>query len=121
MADTKSVPGVGPILKLGEEKLSQLLTQLLSNESFVSALQTSISTALKAKGTMDKSLVSLLSAFNVPTLEDVATLRGKIQELEDAIADLTKVIDAVDKKASGAGHAAEGAHAGKKKKAKREE
>ena len=96
MSEAKNSPGVGPILKLGEEKLTQLLTQLLSNETFVSALQGAISSGLKAKGTVDRSMVSLLSTFNVPTLEDVSLLRGKLQELEDAVADLAKTVATVE-------------------------
>lgn len=85
-------PGVAPLLKLGEEKLTQLLTQLLSNEAFVTALQGAIQKGLKAKGSLDKGLISILGAFNVPTVEDVQIMQDKLADLEEAVADLSAVV-----------------------------
>lgn len=99
-SSTTPPPGVGSILKLGEEKLTQLLTQLLGNDVFVSALQSAIAGAIKAKGTVDRGMVKLLSSLNVPTLEDVAALRGKLEELEESIADLVEVVDALEQKST---------------------
>ncbi|MEW5852982.1 MAG: hypothetical protein AB2A00_29635 [Myxococcota bacterium] len=115
MSAKSNLPGVAPFLKLGEEKLTQLLTQLLSNEAFVTALQRAITSGLKAKGTVDKGLTRILSAFNVPTLEDVAIMRGKLEELEDAIAELAQAVQAVEEKASGHGG---GGKKGKSRKAR---
>lgn len=99
MADGK---GVGnPLLKLGEEKLTQLLTQMLANEGFVTALQGAIQGALKAKGSMDKGLIAIFSAFNVPTVEDVSHMQSKLAELEEAVADLTRVVEALQAKEAG--------------------
>jgi hypothetical protein len=98
MTATKAPSGVGAFLRLGEERLTALLTQLLSSETFVSALQRAIGSALKAKGTMDRSLTKILSSFNVPTLEDVALLRGKLQELEEALSDLHKSVAMAEEK-----------------------
>jgi hypothetical protein len=84
---------LSPFLKMGEEKLTQVLTQLLANEGFVTALQGAISTGLKAKGGLDKGLITILSAFNVPTVEDVQLMKTKIGELEDALADLNGVVE----------------------------
>lgn len=92
---------LSPILKLGEEKLTQLLTQLLANEGFVAALQGAISTGLKAKGGLDKGLISILSAFNVPTVEDVQLMKTKIGELEDALADLGGTVEKLQEKLKG--------------------
>ena len=93
---------LSPLLKLGEEKLTQLLTQLLANEGFVTALQGAISGALKAKGGLDKGLITILSAFNVPTVEDVQLMKSKIGELEDAIAGLQGVVEKLSGKLGGA-------------------
>jgi hypothetical protein len=99
MADGK---GVGnPLMKLGEEKLTQLLTQMLANEGFVTALQGAIQGALKAKGSMDKGLIAIFSAFNVPTVEDVSHMQSKLAELEEAVADLTRVVETLHERQGG--------------------
>ncbi|MBI5497557.1 MAG: hypothetical protein HY904_21275 [Deltaproteobacteria bacterium] len=103
MSESRLSPGLSPLLKLGEEKLTQLLTQLLANDSFVKSLQGAISGALKAKGTMDKGLIQLLSTFNVPTVEDVALMQQKLTELEEAVADLTRIVVALEEKTRPAG------------------
>lgn len=105
---------LSPILKLGEEKLTQLLTQLLAHEGFVSALQGAISTGLKAKGGLDKGLISILSAFNVPTVEDVQLMKTKIGELEDALADLGGTVEKLQEKLKGGGGEKPKARKGKK-------
>jgi hypothetical protein len=92
---------VSAVLKLGEEHLTRLLTQWLSNDAFITALQAAIGGTLQAKGTLDKGMSALLTTFNVPTLEDVAALRSKVEELEDALADLTEVVDTLELKVAG--------------------
>lgn len=96
MSDQKSASGLSPLLKLGEDKLTQLLTQLLGNEAFVTSLQDAIGRALKAKGSVDKGLIRLLSAFNVPTVEDVALMQQKLAEMEEAMAEMAGVVAALE-------------------------
>jgi hypothetical protein len=73
------------ILSLGEERMGELVTQLLKNDSFVDAMQRAITSSLAAKKSVDKGLVGIYSALNVPTLDDVEELRGKLNEVEDAM------------------------------------
>lgn len=76
------------ILSLGEERMGDLVTQLLKNDSFVDAMQRAITSSLAAKKSVDKGLVGIYSALNVPTLDDVEELRGKLNEVEDAMAQI---------------------------------
>ncbi|MFN0062012.1 MAG: hypothetical protein ACKVPX_05800 [Myxococcaceae bacterium] len=70
------------LMETGEEHLGKFAQQLLSNERFVSTVQTLVSRTLAAKGTLDKSLRSALSAMNFPTTQEVEALRAKVADLE---------------------------------------
>jgi hypothetical protein len=83
-----------PLLKkafaLGEEQVGKIASQLLSNERFVKGIQATVSTALSAKGSLDKSLRRVLSAMNLPSRDDVDSLAQKLADLEatlDAISE----------------------------------
>lgn len=74
------------ILDLGEERLGELLSQLMSNEHFVNAMQNALSSSLSAKRAVDKNVMRALSMINVPTLDDVEELREKLNALDDVMA-----------------------------------
>lgn len=102
MPDEKHESAVRTILGLGEEKMGEVVNQLLSNEAFVVAVQKAIAGSLGAKRSMDKGMTTLLGLVNIPTLEDVDKIRDKMNELEDSLAEITerleKVSAALDKK-----------------------
>jgi hypothetical protein len=75
-------PMMKKLVETGEERIGKLTQQLLSNEKFVSTVQTLVSRSLAAKGTLDKSLRSALSAMNLPSTADVEGLRTKVDDLE---------------------------------------
>jgi len=79
---------VQSILNLGEERMGEVINQLLANDTFVTMIQSTITSSLAAKQTVDKRLLGLLSTFNVPSLEDVEALSGKLDELEDLLAEV---------------------------------
>lgn len=78
----KDNPVMKKLVETGEERVGKLAQQLLSNEKFVAAVQTLVSRTLSAKGTLDKSLRTALSAMNLPTSQDVDALRTKVDDLE---------------------------------------
>ena len=83
----------------GEERIGKLVQQLMSNEKFVAGIQTIVSRGLSAKGTVDKSIRSALSAMNLPSTGDLETLREKIDEVEKILGTLEGKIDQIaDKK-----------------------
>lgn len=87
---------VKSLLGLGEERMGEVVSQLLANERFVGAMQTAISQGLEAKRSVDKNVARLLDLANVPTLEDVYQLREKLQELEDLLADVLDRVQEID-------------------------
>lgn len=105
------------LLNLGEERMSEVVSQLLANERFVSAMQGAITQGLQAKRSVDKNVSRLLDAANVPTLEDVYQLREKLQELEDLLGDVLDRVQHLDERISSDGNDDDGDDAADAKKA----
>lgn len=89
---------VKSLLNLGEERMGEVVAQLLANESFVTAMQGAITGGLQAKRTVDKNVSRLLDIANVPTLEDVYQLREKLGELEDMLGDVLDRVQHLDER-----------------------
>jgi polyhydroxyalkanoate synthesis regulator phasin len=94
----KDNPVMKKLVETGEEQVGRLAQQLLANERFVSALQALVSRTLMAKGTLDKSLRSALSAANLPSTSDVEALKGKVDDLERMLASIEAKVDALARK-----------------------
>ena len=86
---------VKKLVETGEERIGKIAQQLLSNERFVTAIQTIVSRTLAAKGSLDKSLRSALAAMNLPSTADVEVLRGKVDELERLLASIESKVDSI--------------------------
>lgn len=86
-------PVMKKLVATGEERVGRLVQQLMSNEKFVAGIQKIVTSALSAKGTMDKSIRTALSAMNLPSTGDLETLREKIDELEKLLGALEGKID----------------------------
>src|SRR6478609_6286522 len=72
----KNNPVMKKLVETGEERVGKLAQQLLSNEKFVVAVQSLVSRTLQAKGTLDKSLRTALSAMNLPSTADLEQLKS---------------------------------------------
>ncbi len=95
----KDNPVMKKLVATGEERVGKLVQQLMSNETFVAGVQTLVSRALSAKGTLDKSIKTALSAMNLPSTGDLETLREKIDDLERVLAQMENKVDVlVDQK-----------------------
>ncbi len=91
MADS----AVKSILSLGEEGMAEVIKQLLANERFVKAMQSTVVGSLEAKRTVDKGLTSMLGLVNIPTVEDVDKVRARLAEVEELTAQLTQRLNAL--------------------------
>ncbi len=89
----KDNPVMKKLVATGEERVGKLVQQLMSNETFVSGVQTLVTRALAAKGTLDKNLRSALSAMNLPSTGDVEALKEKIDDLERLLSQLEAKVD----------------------------
>ena len=88
------------ILGLSEEKMGEVVTQLLANEAFVGVVQQAISRSLEAKRGMDKGVATMLGLVNVPTLDDVEKIRGRLNEVEESMAEIAERIEGLTDKMS---------------------
>jgi hypothetical protein len=91
----KNNPVMKRLVETGEERIGKLAQQLLSNERFVAAVQNLVSRSLAAKGTLDKSLRSALSAMNLPSSADLELLRSKVEDLERLLSSVEGKIDSL--------------------------
>ena len=94
----KDNPVMKKLVETGEQRVSKLVQQLMSNEKFVAGIQTMITRALAAKGTVDKSIKTALSAMNLPSTGDLDLLREKIEELEKMLGQVENKLDAIAEK-----------------------
>ncbi|MCI0572560.1 MAG: phasin family protein [Myxococcaceae bacterium] len=91
----KDHPVMKKLVETGEERIGKLAQQLLSNERFVSAVQTLVTRSLAAKGTLDTALKGALGAMNLPSSADVEALRNKVDDLERLLASVESKLDAL--------------------------
>ena len=89
----KDNPVMKKLVATGEQRIGKLAQQLLSNEKFVTAVQSLVSRTLSAKGTLDKSIRSALSAMNLPSTGDLEIVREKIDELERLLSSVEGKVD----------------------------
>jgi polyhydroxyalkanoate synthesis regulator phasin len=89
----KNNPVVKKLVETGEERVGKLAQQLMSNEKFVTMVQTLVSRSLAAKGTLDSALRSGLSAMNLPSTADVEQLRNKVDDLERLLSSVESKVD----------------------------
>jgi polyhydroxyalkanoate synthesis regulator phasin len=89
----KDNPVMKKLVATGEERVGKLVQQLMSNEKFVAGIQSAVTGALAAKGTLDRSLRGALAAMNLPSTADVESLREKIDDLERLLAQLEGKVD----------------------------
>lgn len=94
----KDNPVMKKLVATGEERVGKLVQQLMSNEKFVAGIQKIVTSGLQAKGTLDKSIRSALSAMNLPSTGDLENLRGKIDDLEKLLGSLEAKIDSIASK-----------------------
>ena len=83
--DVLKNPTLRRALAAGEEQMSKVMGRLLSNERVTTGLSGLVRSALQARETFDRGVQQALRAANLPSREDVAALRRKLEELESMI------------------------------------
>jgi uncharacterized membrane protein len=80
-------------LEAGEERVAKVMGRLLSSEGVASGLQALVTRASQARETLEKGVSQALHAVNLPSKDDVASLRRKLEELEAMIDGLAERVD----------------------------
>jgi hypothetical protein len=72
-------------LEAGEERVGKVMGRLLASEGVANGLQTLLTGAAHARETLEKGVSQALHAVNLPSKDDVAGLRRRLEELEAMI------------------------------------
>jgi hypothetical protein len=86
-------PLVRRALEAGEERVGKAVGKLLASEGVASGFQTLLTGAAHARETLEKGVSQALRAANLPSKDDVAALRRKLEELEAMIDGLAERVD----------------------------
>jgi hypothetical protein len=78
-------PAVRRALAAGEAQVGRAVGKLLASERFTSGLQSLASSAAQAKETFDRGVRHALRAANLPSAEDVAALKRRLDEVESTL------------------------------------
>ena len=82
-------------LEVSEERMGRVVGKLLASERVTTGLET-LSSAIQAKETFDKGVRQALHAANLPSKDDVASLKQKLAELESMIDGLAAKVERED-------------------------
>src|SRR5512138_2598542 len=100
-------PMLKKALQAGEERVGKVMGKLLASEGLTTGLQSLVSSALQAKGTFEKGVSQALHAAKLPSKDDVAALKRRLEELEEMIDGLADRV--ADAKGAGGGKKSGGA------------
>ncbi len=93
LEDVLRNPVLKRALEAGEERVGKVVAGLLASDRITTGLQTLVGSALHAKETFDRGVGQALHAANLPSREDVASLKKKLAELESMIDGLTERVE----------------------------
>jgi hypothetical protein len=102
---------VKKIVNLGEERIAEVVDELLSNDKVSSVVAKAMTRTQGFKSILDKNVSLAFSLLNQPTREDFDKIRKHVRNLDRQIEDLNEKLDALSKTVI----------AGRKKSAKSEE
>jgi len=81
------------VVEVGEQKLNELASQMMSNEAVVEGVQDLLKRALAARSQAVASAKAVLKLLNVPTLDDVKRIEDKLGEIEGIFAEIRASLD----------------------------
>ena len=96
-----------PLLKkalaAGEEQVGKAIGTLLASDGLSGGLRAIAAGAAQARETIEKGVAQALHAANLPSKDDVASLRRKLDELESMLDGLAEKVDAPGRGGEGGG------------------
>jgi hypothetical protein len=81
------------VVGVGEQKLYQFASQLMSSDSLVEGVQDLLKKALAARSQVVTTAKTVLKLLNVPTLDDLERIEDKLGEIETIFADIRANLD----------------------------
>jgi hypothetical protein len=80
-------------LAAGEERMGHAVGRLLSSDRVTTGLQRVVSSALQARETFERGVQQALHAANLPSRDDVAALKRRLEEIEDMLDGLGRKVE----------------------------
>jgi hypothetical protein len=90
-------------LAAGEEQVGKAIGTLLASDGLSGGLRALAAGAAQAKDTLEKGVAQALHAANLPSKDDVAGLRRRLEELEALLDRLAEKVDAPGRGEGGRG------------------
>jgi hypothetical protein len=78
-------PAVRRAIAAGEEQVGKVVGRLLANDRVTTGLQTLITSAVQARHTFERGVRGALHAANLPSTDDVAALKKRLDDLETTL------------------------------------
>jgi hypothetical protein len=78
-------PAVRRAIAAGEDRVGKVMGKLLANDRVTTGLQTLVTSAVQAKERFDRGVRQALHAANLPSADDVAALKRRLDEIEQAL------------------------------------
>jgi polyhydroxyalkanoate synthesis regulator phasin len=85
-------PLVKKALETGEEQVGKVLGKLLASDGLTGGFQSLVTTARQARETLERGMSQALHAANLPSKDDVAALKRRLEELESMIDGLSEKV-----------------------------
>jgi uncharacterized protein YlxW (UPF0749 family) len=86
--DVLKHPVVKQVIASGEERATKVMGQLFSDERVTHGLQELLAAAAAARATVESGVQAALHAANLPTADEVRTMRQRLSELEAQVDEL---------------------------------
>jgi hypothetical protein len=90
----KGNPLLKKALAAGEEQVGKAIGTLLASDGLTGGLRALAAGAAQARETLEKGVAQALHAANLPSRDDVAALRRRLDELESMLDGLAEKVDA---------------------------
>src|SRR5512138_4003535 len=85
-------PLVRKAIEAGQEQAGKVVGKLLASEGLTGGVQTLVQTAAHARETLEKGMSQALHAANLPSRDDVAGLKRRLEELESMLDGLSEKV-----------------------------
>jgi hypothetical protein len=81
------------LYEAGEEGFTRLTQEALTHPAVAAAMKRALRNVTATKGTIDKSVETLLAAFNLPSKDDYSKLLAKVEALQGSLVNLNIKLD----------------------------
>jgi len=83
--DILANPVLKKALEAGEEQVGKVVGKLLASDGLTTTFQSLASTARQARETLERGVSQALHAANLPSRDDVAAMKRRLEELESML------------------------------------